>query len=212
MKIVLDGWTVRHPLHHWTLGPIDLILEKGLIALVGHNGAGKSTMLRGLAGVFKNYEGRMLFYNEGYALRDKEISLRLGYMPQEMALYENMTLRQFLMYVAGLKSIYSHKAMDEIERLCTRFSIVELLDRRLSRISVGEQRKAMWVQAFLGNPHFVFLDEPFSALDVEERKKAYQWLNHYSRHAIVVVSTHLVEEIEPLANQVVRLRSGILEE
>jgi ABC-2 type transport system ATP-binding protein len=210
MNIMLEEWVVRHPLHRWTLGPIDLNLEKGLIALVGHNGSGKSTMLRGLAGVLPVASGKALFYNKGGALTLREIRLRRGYMPQEIAVYEDMTLRQFLMYVAGLKSIRLNMAVDEIEGLCDFFSLVELLDQRLSCVSVGEQRKAMWVQAFLGRPHFVFLDEPFSSLDVEERKKAYKWLNTYSQNAIVIVATHLVEEIETLANQVVRLRDGRL--
>lgn len=195
MRISLEQAIVKNYKGVELLGPIDLELFQGLIGLIGPNGAGKSTMIKLIAQIYSASSGHISFLKNGLPISLFEAKKSIGYVPQEIALYDDLTVRRFLRYIAGLKCVEKVNIDEEIERLSHTFMILPLLDKKIASLSIGQKRKIMIVQAFLSRPMVVLLDEPFVGLDIEERKRVLHYVMTYSKQAIILVASHLLEEM-----------------
>lgn len=165
----------------------ELSFPRGLTLLVGRNGAGKSTLLRFLATASFPAAG-MIRYREAPAANNLPlIRSRIGYVPTDVELYEGMSPRQLLSYLAEMKGL---DRKSEPERLLHLFNLVEVQQTKISRLAQGVKQRLAIAQAFLGSPEYLFLDEPLRYLDELERKKIAALLNHQARNSVIVAATH----------------------
>ncbi|MBW7476271.1 ABC transporter ATP-binding protein [Paenibacillus oenotherae] len=194
------------------IGPISMKLYPGLTGLVGANGAGKSILIGLLAQVWKPTAGNIVYEMNGLPLNAFEVRQYLGYVPQEIAIYSDMTVGAYLQYIAGLKCLDKWAVAATIRKMSEIFDIAAIRDERLGQLSVGQQRLVVIAQALLGNPAFLFLDEPFENLDIRQRRDLLGMLSEAAQHAVVLVSSHITEEMNREYDTIIKLVNGSIEE
>jgi len=192
------------------LGPIDLVFRRGLNGLIGPNGSGKSTLLKTLAQIYKPKKGKIAYELDSIPLLPFEARRHTGYSPQEIAIYPEMSIRDYLGYIAGLKCLEPNTVDSELHKISRMFGLTHIWHDKLQNCSVGHQRLAMIAQAFLGSPSFLLLDEPFVSLDIEQRHKLLELLQYEAERAVVLVSSHVTEEMTGQYDRIVTLREGIV--
>lgn len=194
------------------LGPINMRLYPGLTGLIGANGAGKSVLMELLAQVWKPNKGEIVYEINGIQLHGFEARRLTGYVPQQISIYEDLTVRDYLQYIAGLKCLDDRAAVRAvIGQMSDWLDIRPVLHEKLGQLSVGQQRLAMIAQAFLGAPAFLFLDEPFVSLDIRMRRGLLDMLAEAAQRSVVLVSSHITEEMKEEYDRVITLADGKLE-
>jgi ABC-2 type transport system ATP-binding protein len=193
------------------LKSVNLQIENGMFGLLGPNGAGKTTLLRIVATLIQPTEGKILVnsYNTAIASHRQAIRSQLGYLPQELAFYPDLTGREFLDYMGLLKKQYDRSVRrKQIEQLLGVVGLKSDGDRKIKTYSGGMKRRLGIAQAILGNPGIIIVDEPTVGLDPEERIRFRMLLTDLARDRIVILSTHVVEDIEQTCEQVAVLNDG----
>ena len=181
---------------------IDCNFENGVHGLLGPNGAGKTTFMRSILGLYPQAKGKIMLDD---TILPKTF---VGYLPQKFGLFPNMTVRQALTYIGNLKNMSSDILRDDIEKLISDMNLDEKLDEKMSSLSGGMVRRVGIVQAFLGNPSVVVLDEPTAGLDPEERLRFKKYIKNKKEKQIIIISTHIVDDIEYLADYVEIMQEG----
>lgn len=184
--------------------------DAGIYGLLGPNGAGKSTLMNIITQNLK-YDGGKILLNgvEARKLKRSYIA-HIGYMPQQQALYENLTLMRFLYYIAALKGLKKKEAGAQIERLLHEVGLWEERSRYLGGFSGGMKQRALIVQALLGEPEIIILDEPTAGLDPIQRRSVREMIRNLAQDRIVIISTHVIADIEAIAKEILMLRKGRL--
>ena len=188
---------------------IDLTIDKGMFGLLGPNGAGKSTLMRTIATLQDPdsgsiYLGDIDVLNEKAALRKV-----LGYLPQDFGFYPRVTALELLHHFAVLKGITNKAERKEVvDALLQQTNLYESRKRNLSDYSGGMRQRFGIAQALLGNPRLVIVDEPTAGLDPMERNRFYNILSEIGEHVIVILSTHIVEDVRTLCNKMVVMNKG----
>ncbi len=190
------------------LDQVSLRLEPGIYGLLGPNGAGKSTMMNLITGSLKPTAGQITW--EGTEIGALGASYRslLGYAPQQQGLYDNFTGIRFLSYMAALKGIPRGKQPGEIERVLDFVNLTNVKKRFIRTYSGGMKQRLLIAQAMLGDPRLMVLDEPTAGLDPKERVRIRERIRALSGQRIILVSTHVVSDIEPIAKEIILLKSG----
>lgn len=193
MEITIEGVVLRSASRpHGTAAPLHAVCRCGLTLLKGPNGSGKSRLLQLLAGIAAPAEGRIRYYYRGSLLPAARQRMMTGYVPQELAVYEQLTVRHYLQYMAGLKCLPPETATREVLALLgPALGLAELQAARLGELSVGQQRLAMIAQAMLGAPAFLLLDEPFEHLDIRQRAGVAELLGHLGRTCVIIIASHI---------------------
>lgn len=187
---------------------VSLTLTPGIWGLLGANGAGKTTLMRMLAGILKPAKGE-IFYNGkdihtmGEAYRD-----RLGYLPQEFGFFHDFTVKDYLEYVAALKDIPREETGDRIDHLLHTLTLREVKNKKIIKLSGGMKRRVGIAQAMLNDPEILIMDEPTAGLDPGERVRFRNLISEFSQERIVLISTHIVSDIEYIATQNAIMKSG----
>ncbi len=190
---------------------IDLEIGSGMFGLVGPNGAGKTTLMRILAGLLKPSGGSVRVMGQDMTtIHGKQtVKAALGYLPQELGLYPNLTAREFLDYVAILKGITDGSARRrQIDELLARVRLSGEADRRLKGYSGGMKRRVGVAQALLGEPKLLIVDEPTAGLDPEERVRLRNLLADMAGRCTVILSTHIVEDISQSCTDLAVINQG----
>ncbi|MBZ0277540.1 MAG: ABC transporter ATP-binding protein [Anaerolineae bacterium] len=190
---------------------IDLDIKNGMFGLVGPNGAGKTTLMRILAGLIRPTTGtvRVLGHDVTTLQGKFEAKSILGYLPQELGLYPNLTGREFLDYIAILKGVTDKRARrQQVEDLLESVRLVDAADRRLKTYSGGMKRRVGVAQALLGSPKLLIVDEPTVGLDPEERVRFRNLLSEMAGRCTVILSTHIVEDISHSCNDLAVISQG----
>jgi ABC-type multidrug transport system ATPase subunit len=189
---------------------LDLEIGPGVFGLLGPNGAGKTTLLRTLATTLDPDEGsvRLLGYDVGKPKERREVRRRLGYLPQALGYYPNFTVFEFVEYFALLKEMPSKSVRPAVVRAIERVDLGEQAKKKLKTLSGGMLRRVGIAQAIVNDPVLLLLDEPTAGLDPEQRVSFRTLLREFGNQAVVVVSTHLIEDVAAACTDVGLLERG----
>ncbi len=205
MNIICENVSKQYRNIH-AIENINLKLETGINLLIGTNGAGKSTLLNILATV-KAPTGGNVTYNKR-TIFSKEYRSILGYLPQDFNAYENLTGYEFLMYMASIKGVNRQKSIADIYKYLDTFNLTQSANRKLSSYSGGMIQRIGIIQALINNPMILILDEPFNSLDPEERRVAKNILKDLSKDRIIILSSHVLQELEEFDGKIIALEQG----
>ena len=187
---------------------VSFILSCGVYGLLGPNGAGKTTLMKMLVDILTPSYGEVCLdginvHELGASYRDK-----LGYMPQEIGVYKNFSARKFLKYIAALKGITGKAADKKIEELLDLVGLKDVERKKLGGFSGGMLRRIGIAQTLLNDPQILILDEPTAGLDPQERIRFRNIISELSENRIVVLSTHIISDMEFIAGEVIIMRNG----
>ena len=186
---------------------VSLRLEPGVVGLIGHNGAGKTTLMQMIATLAKPSRGRILFDGADIHAKPETIRRRLGYLPQDFGVYRNVSALEFMQYFAALKGV---RDPGRIRRLLELVNLHDQAQRQASSFSGGMMRRLGIAQALLNDPDILVVDEPTAGLDPEERLRFRNLLAELGFDKLVIISTHIVSDVETIAGRLAIMRSGRL--
>ena len=188
------------------LEDISLTFSPGVYGLLGPNGAGKTTLMKMLTTLLFPTKGQILWDGEDILAMGAEYRGLLGYLPQQFGYYPNYTPRQFLRYVAALQCIPKREAEERISRLLELVGLEAEGDRKLKKFSGGMIQRVGIASAMLNDPRLLILDEPTAGLDPRERVRFRNLIHSLAEDRIVLLSTHIVSDVETIAGQIVMFR------
>ena len=183
-------------------------LSYGVYGLLGPNGAGKTTLMKMMADILDPTEGEVLL--DGVNIRELGAAYRdrLGYMPQEIGVYKNFSARKFLKYIAALKGITGKPADEKTDELLELVGLKDEAKKKLGGFSGGMLRRVGIAQTLLNDPEILILDEPTAGLDPQERIRFRNIISELSEQRIVLLSTHIISDMEFIAGKVIMMRNG----
>lgn len=187
---------------------ISATLTPGVYGLLGVNGAGKTTLMRMLCGILEPTSGEVLFNDHKITAMGATYRNMLGYLPQDFGYYPNYTAMEFMLYMAALKGIPRNIAVKRIKKLLTTVDLNHVASKRIRTFSGGMKQRVGIAQALLNNPKVLILDEPTAGLDPKERVRFRNLLSEYAGDKIVILSTHIVSDIEAIADEVLLMKKG----
>lgn len=208
MKLIIDRISKQYGGKVWALRDFSLALEPGILGLLGPNGAGKSTLMRILATVTRPTEGRITWNGADIAQAPNDLRAVLGYLPQDFGVYPNLSAEEFLEYMAAIKGLDRRTARKRIQQLLELVNLYEVRKRRLGGYSGGMRQRVGIAQALLNDPELLIVDEPTAGLDPEERVRFRNLLSDLSGERIVILSTHIVSDVEATATTVALIQKG----
>ena len=209
--LVVEDLTLTYPDGTEALCGIDLRLGRGIFGLLGPNGAGKSSLMRLLATLQRPSRGSMRFDDIDLLTKPERLRQHLGYLPQDFGVYPNASALDLLDHLAVLKGVTARADRStEIERLLNLVNLWEVRSRAVATFSGGMRQRFGVAQALIGRPRLIIVDEPTAGLDPEERNRLYDVLAQVAEGAIVIVSTHIIEDVASLCDRVGVLASGRL--
>lgn len=192
------------------LDHVSLTLQNGIYGLLGPNGAGKSTMMNLITGTLRPDSGSIRWNGTDIRTLGTDYRSILGYAPQQQGLYDTFTGRRFLSYMAALKGISKKELPQELARVLAYVNLEAAADRPLGTYSGGMKQRILIAQAIMGAPRLIVLDEPTAGLDPKERVRIRERIKDLAGDKIILVSTHVVSDIEPIASEILLLKSGSL--
>jgi ABC-2 type transport system ATP-binding protein len=210
LQLVIDGVGKRYGRKVWGLRDFSLELGPGVLGLLGPNGAGKSTLMRILATITGVTEGKVSWNGTDIAHSPNELRAVLGYLPQDFGVYPHLNAVEFLEYMAAIKGLESGFARQRIDELIQLVNLVDARHRPLGGYSGGMRQRVGIAQALLNDPELLIVDEPTAGLDPEERVRFRNLLSDLSGERIVILSTHIVSDVEAVASDIALIKRGQL--
>lgn len=190
------------------LNHVNITLENGIYGLLGPNGAGKSTLMNLLSLLLKQDHGRILFNGKDITEEGNRYLSHVGYMPQTCCLYEDFSFEENMYYIASLKGMAKKGTKEEIERIAKQVGLFDVFHKKVKTFSGGMKQRAMFAQTLLHNPDILILDEPTAGLDPQKRIELRNLIASLSRKRIVLIATHVVHDVEFIANKIILMRKG----
>ena len=185
-------------------------MDCGVYGLLGVNGAGKTTLMRMLTTLMKPTSGIITWDGEDIMDMDGKYRMLLGYLPQDFGYYPDFSVYDYLMYIAALKGIRPAVARQRVKELLKQVGLVKARNKKMKTLSGGMKRRAGIAQAMLNDPKILILDEPTAGLDPSERIRFRNLISELSEDRIVLLSTHIVSDIEYIANEILLMKDGQL--
>lgn len=210
MRLTIERLTKEYRRGPRALDALDLELTPGVTGLLGPNGAGKSTLMRIVATISRPTSGRVLWNGEDVRRRPEPLRRVLGYLPQDFGVYPNLDAVEFLSYLAAAKGIERRAAARRIDELLVLVNLHDARKRSLGGFSGGMRQRLGIAQALLNDPKVLIVDEPTVGLDPEERVRFRNLLSELSGERIVILSTHIVSDVEAVADDLAIVASGKL--
>ncbi len=207
MELSLDRLT-KHYGSKIAVDQVSAVLEPGVYGLLGANGAGKTTLMRMLCAILESTSGEVFLNGKDVVSMGADYRNVLGYLPQDFGYYPSYTAMEFLMYVSALKGIPKKIARKRAEELLEEVGLSHVADKKVKTFSGGMKQRVGIAQALLNNPDILILDEPTAGLDPKERVRFRNLLSDYAGDKIVILSTHIVSDIEAIADEVLLMKDG----
>lgn len=207
MELVIDRVSKQYK-NLIALDRVSLKLHKGVYGLLEANGAGKTTLMRMICGIVTPTSGRISF--DGTDVKEESYRAVLGYLPQDFGYYPEFSGMDFLLYMASLKGIDSKSAKKRANELIKLVSLEDVAKRKIKTYSGGMKQRIGIAQAMLSNPKILILDEPTAGLDPRERVRFRNIIAELGKNSIVLLSTHIVSDIEHIADEIIMIKSGQL--
>ena len=187
---------------------INLTLESGVYGLLGPNGAGKTTLMKQIATLKQPTSGKILYNGKDINSLDDEYRAVVGYLPQDFDAYKNFSAKDFLLYIGALKGMSKSEAREKTEKLLKLVGLQEVKNKYISKFSGGMKRRVGIAQALLNDPKVLILDEPTAGLDPQERARFRNLLSQIGKETIVILSTHIISDIESVAKETIMIKDG----
>ena len=184
--------------------------DKGICGILGANGAGKSTMMNLITDNVKRDSGKILYNGKDVLELGADFRRVLGYMPQQQGMYDEMSAYAFLLYIAHLKGIKHGEAKAQVKRLLELVNLSDNAHKKLAGFSGGMRQRVLLAQSLLGDPEMIILDEPTAGLDPKERIRIRNYVHDLAKECIVLWTTHIVSDIETIADDVILMQHGKL--
>ena len=209
MKLELDDLTKEFG-NFTAVNHINLTMTNGVYGLLGVNGAGKTTLMRMLCTLLKPTSGTIRCNSKDIFEMDSEYRKLLGYLPQEFGFYPEFTVQDYLFYIATLKGIRPVVAKKRVKELIDKVGLSKAVHKKMKKLSGGMKRRVGIAQAMLNYPKILILDEPTAGLDPNERIRFRNLISELSEDRLVLLSTHIVSDIEYIANEIWLMKDGKL--
>jgi ABC-type multidrug transport system ATPase subunit len=210
LKLVIDKVSKRYGANVWALRGFSLELAPGVLGLLGPNGAGKTTLMSILATITRTTEGQVTWNGSNVADDPDALRAGLGYLPQDFGVYPNLNAVEFLEYLAAVKGLNAASAKRRIDELLNLVNLADVRKRPLGGYSGGMKQRVGIAQALLNDPQLLIVDEPTAGLDPEERVRFRNLLSDLSGERIVILSTHIVSDVEAMATDIALISQGVL--
>ena len=207
MELSLDRLTKQYG-SKIAVDSVSTTLRPGVYGLLGANGAGKTTLMRMLCAILESTSGEVFLNGEEITSMGADYRNVLGYLPQDFGYYPNYTAMEFLMYIATLKGIPKNIAKKRARQLLEVVGLSNVAGKKVKTFSGGMKQRVGIAQALLNNPDILILDEPTAGLDPKERVRFRNLLSDYAGDKIVILSTHIVSDIEAIADEVLLMKKG----
>lgn len=189
---------------------ITVTLENGVYGLLGPNGAGKTTLMKQITTLIKPDKGEILYNGKDIFNMDDKYRNIIGYLPQEFGVYKNFTAKQFLQYVGALKGMSGKNLNSKVNELLELVGLYDVRNKSIGKFSGGMKRRVGIAQVLLNDPKVIVLDEPTAGLDPQERTRFRNLIAKISRDKIIILSTHIISDIESVAKETIMIKEGKL--
>lgn len=210
MKLQIECITKKYE-NYRAVNNISYTMTNGIYGLLGVNGAGKTTLMKMLCTLLRPSSGAIYYDGRDIRELDSEYCRILGYLPQDFGYYPYFTAEQYLMRIALLKGLSEKKAIKRVELLLEKVDLIENKKKRIKTFSGGMIRRLGIAQAMLNDPKILILDEPTAGLDPNERIRFKRLISELSQEKIVLLSTHIVSDVEDVANEIMMMKKGKFE-
>ncbi len=205
MELITDRLS-KHFQNKIAVDRVSLRLAPGVTGLLGANGAGKTTLMRLICGILKPTAGSVSF--DGLDVSAEEYRAQLGYLPQDFGYYPDFTALDFLLYMAAIKGLGKSQARRKSLELLDTVGLADVYRKKVKTFSGGMRQRLGIAQALLNDPKLLILDEPTSGLDPKERVRFRDLIADLGRDSVVLLSTHIVSDVEHIADRVLIMRAG----
>ena len=207
MELIIDRVSKQYK-NRIAVDRVSVKLHQGVYGLLGANGAGKTTLMRMLCGILTPTSGTITF--DGTDVSSEEYRAILGYLPQDFGYYPEFTAMDFLLYLAALKGIPKAQAKRRAKELLELVSLQDVSRKKIKTFSGGMKQRLGIAQALLNDPQLLILDEPTAGLDPKERVRFRTLIQQLGKDSIVLLSTHIVSDIEHIADEILMMKDGQL--
>jgi ABC-2 type transport system ATP-binding protein len=210
MELRIENVSKQYAKNAWGLRDFSLRLVPGVLGLLGPNGAGKSTLMRIIATITRPTHGAVFWNGADIARQPDNLRRVLGYLPQDFGVYPNLSAVEFLTYISAVKGLNQKQARQRIDELVQLVNLTEAAHRPIGGFSGGMRQRVGIAQALLNDPQVLIVDEPTVGLDPEERVRFRNLISDLAGERLVLLSTHIVSDVEATATSIALINDGCL--